>query len=202
LCVAADKRGLDGRAMKGLRIGLLGGSFNPAHEGHRHISLLALQRLRLDAVWWLVSPQNPLKPEIGMATFENRFEMAKQVARHPRIKVSDFERKLGTRYTVDTLRMLSRRRRQDRFVWIIGADNLMQMPRWHRWTALFEMVPVAVLARPTYSPRSLSGAAAHRFRRNRLPDRMAGLLVDQKPPAWVFLHTPLHNASATQIRSE
>lgn len=188
--------------MKGLRIGLLGGSFNPAHDGHRHISLLALQRLRLDAVWWLVSPQNPLKSESGMAAFEDRFAAAKQVARHPRIQVSDLERKLGTRYTVDTLRALSQRRRQDRFVWIIGADNLAQMPKWRRWTDIFELVPVAVLARPTYSPRSLSGAAAHRFGRNRLPDRMAGLLADQKPPAWVFLHTPLHKASATQIRSE
>ncbi len=188
--------------MSSLRIGLLGGSFNPAHEGHRHISLFALQRLRLDAVWWIVSPQNPLKPEEGMASFEDRFAGAEAIARHPRIYVSDFESKLGTRYTVDTLRELRRRHGRHRFVWIVGADNLIQLPRWRDWTAIFEMVPLAVFARPGYSIKSLSGAAAHRYRRHRLPDRAAAGVVDRKAPAWVFLHTPLHPASATEIRAE
>lgn len=188
--------------MNGLRIGLLGGSFNPAHEGHRHISLVALQRLRLDLVWWLVSPQNPLKPVEGMAAFAERLEGAEQIARHPKIKVSDIEARIGTRYTVDTLLALQRRYRRDRFVWIMGADNLIQLPRWRRWTRIFETVPVAVLARPDYSIPSLSGPVAHRYRKRRLPDRSAGQLATRKTPSWVFLHTPLHPASATQIRAE
>jgi nicotinate-nucleotide adenylyltransferase len=188
--------------MNGLRIGLLGGSFNPAHEGHRHISLVALQRLRLDAVWWLVSPQNPLKSKEGMAAFVERLAGAETVARHPRIHVSDIEAKLGTRFTVDTLLALRRRHRRHNFVWIMGADNLIQLPRWRRWTTIFDTVPVAVLARPAYSSRALSGPAAQRFRQWRLPDRAAGLLADRGPPSWVFLHTPLHPASATEIRAQ
>lgn len=188
--------------MIGLRIGLLGGSFNPAHEGHRHISLFALQRLRLDAVWWLVSPQNPLKPVEGMASIDERIASAESVARHPRIEVSDIESRMGTRYTADTLQALRRRYAKHRFVWIMGADNLIQLPRWRDWTEIVEMVPIAVFARPGYSQRSLFGAAAHRFRRNRLPDHAAAGLADRKAPAWVFLHTPLHPASATEIRAK
>ena len=188
--------------MIGLRIGLLGGSFNPAHEGHRHISLFALQRLRLDAVWWLVSPQNPLKPVEGMASLDERIASAESVARHPRIEVSDIESRMGTRYTADTLQALRRRYAKHRFVWIMGADNLIQLPRWRDWTEIVEMVPIAVFARPGYSQRSLFGAAAHRFRRNRLPDHAAASLADRKAPAWVFLHTPLHPASATEIRAK
>ena len=187
--------------MTGLRIGLLGGSFNPAHDGHRHISLFALQRLRLDAVWWLVSPQNPLKPVAGMASFDERFASAEAAARHPKIEVSDIESRMGTRYTADTLQALYRRYATHRFVWIMGADNLIQLPRWRDWTAIVEMVPIAVFARPGYSQRSLFGAAAHRYRRNRLPDRAAARLADRKAPAWVFLHTPQHPASATEIRA-
>ena len=187
--------------MIGPRIGLLGGSFNPAHEGHRHISLFALQRLRLDAVWWLVSPQNPLKPVEGMASIDERIASAESVARHPRIEVSDIESRMGTRYTADTLQALRRRYAKHRFVWIMGADNLIQLPRWRDWTEIVEMVPIAVFARPGYSQRSLFGAAAHRFRRNRLPDHAAASLADRKAPAWVFLHTPLHPASATEIRA-
>ena len=188
--------------MIGPRIGLLGGSFNPAHEGHRHISLFALQRLRLDAVWWLVSPQNPLKPVEGMASLDERIASAESVARHPRIEVSDIESRMGTRYTADTLQALRRRYAKHRFVWIMGADNLIQLPRWRDWTEIVEMVPIAVFARPGYSQRSLFGAAAHRFRRNRLPDHAAASLADRKAPAWVFLHTPLHPASATEIRAK
>ena len=192
---------LDAHMMKGRRIGLLGGSFNPAHEGHRHISLFALQRLRLDAVWWLVSPQNPLKPIDGMASFDDRFASAEDVAQHPRIVVSDIESRIGTRYTADTLRVLHHRHSRHRFVWIMGADNLIQLSRWRDWTSIVEMVPIAVFARPGYSQRSLFSAAAHRYRRNRLPDHAATGLVDRKTPAWVFMHTPLHPASATEIRA-
>lgn len=199
---ATARFGLDASRMSGLKIGLLGGSFNPAHEGHRHISLFALQRLRLDAVWWLVSPQNPLKAKEGMASFEDRVASAEAVARHPKILVSEIESRLGTRYTIDTLRALRCRRTRDRFVWIMGADNLIQLPRWRDWKAICDLVPIAIFARPGYSQRSLFGPAAHRYRRRRLPDRAAAGLVGRKAPAWVFLHTPLHPASATEIRTD
>ena len=115
------------------RIGLLGGSFNPAHAGHRYISTEALRRLDLDEVWWLVSPQNPLKSQSGMAPFSQRLSHAASVARHPRIRVSAIEAEMGTRYTADTLAMLVRRFPAARFVWLMGADNLMQIPKWRDW---------------------------------------------------------------------
>lgn len=183
-----------------LRIGLLGGSFNPAHDGHRHISLEALKRLRLDQAWWLVSPQNPLKEARETAPLAQRLVAAERVARHPRIRVTDIERRLGTRYTADTLRALVRAYPGARFVWLMGADNLVQIPRWHRWTTVFETVPVAVFARNPYSHTALAGMAARRYARWRLPANRAGALADLAPPAWVFLPTRLHPASATAIR--
>ena len=134
------------------RIGLLGGSFNPAHDGHRTIGLRALRELRLDAVWWLVSPQNPLKPRAGMAPLAERLAGARRVARHPRIRASALEAALGTRHTVDTVAALRRRWPKARFVWLTGADNLLQMPAWRRWPALFRAVPVAVFDRPPILP--------------------------------------------------
>lgn len=183
------------------RIGLLGGSFNPAHDGHRHISLQALKRLRLDEVWWLVSPQNPLKSRADMAPFDMRIDSAKKVADHPRIRVSDIERGLGTTYTADTLARLNRRFPNLRFVWLMGADNLAQISRWNRWTRIFNTVPVAVFARPTYSLGALSGRAARRFNRERIKESRASRLADMRPPAWVFLHTPLNATSATALRA-
>lgn len=137
-----------------------------------------------------------------MGAFGDRFAGAEAVARHPKILVSDIEAKLGTQFTVDTLQALRRRYARDRFVWLMGADNLTQLPRWRGWKAIFESVPIAVFARPGYSQRSLFGAAAHRYRRKRLHDRSAGRLADQPAPAWVFLHTPLNAVSATEIRSK
>lgn len=183
------------------RIGLLGGSFNPAHDGHRHISLIALHRLGLDEVWWLVSPQNPLKPTKGMASLPRRMASAQAVARHPRIRVSDIEQRLGTRFTVDTVQALKRRYPDVAFVWLIGADNLSQMPAWKSWQTLFRLVPVAVFARPTYSLKALAGQAARRFAANRLSERQARRLAQHQPPAWVFLRIRLHPASATAIRA-
>lgn len=183
------------------RIGLLGGSFNPAHEGHRHISLEALKRLRLDEVWWMVSPQNPLKPKRGMASFEARIESAKKLAQHPRIRVTDIERHLGTTHTAETLARLARCYRNHRFVWLMGADNLAQIARWNRWTYIFHTVPVAVFDRPSYSLGALSGRAARRFSRHRISESRAGRLAEMRPPAWVFLHTPLNAVSATALRS-
>lgn len=193
-----DRRG---GPVRGRRIGLLGGSFNPAHDGHRHISLCALRQLGLDEVWWLVSPQNPLKPAHGMAPLEQRMAAARTVARHPRIRVTDIERRLDTRYTVDTVRALKRRHPGYMFVWLIGADNLRQLPRWRAWTGLFRSVAVAVFARPSYSLKALAGQAASRFARFRLPESQARCLASQAPPAWVFLRIRLHPASATAIRA-
>jgi nicotinate-nucleotide adenylyltransferase len=180
------------------KIGLLGGSFNPAHDGHRHISVLALKTLGLDQVWWLVSPQNPLKPVQGMAPFDERMAGARAVARHPRIRVSDIETRLATRYTVDTLAQLRRRHPDTAFVWIMGADNLLQIPRWKRWTTIFASVPIAVFDRGDIALRALAGRAATRYRRARVTDprRLAGT----RPPAWCFLFTNVHPASSTEIR--
>ena len=183
------------------RIGILGGSFNPAHDGHLQISHEALKRLRLDQVLWMVSPQNPLKPQAGMAAFAQRIDGAKKVARHPRIKVSDVEMRLGTTLTADTLAKLVRRYPRCRFVWLMGADNLAQISRWSRWTQIFSTVPVAVFDRPTYSLGALSGRAARRFARARIIESRAGRLADMAPPAWVFLHTPLNAISATALRA-
>ena len=185
------------------RIGLLGGSFNPAHGGHLHISLLALQRLDLDEVWWLVSPQNPLKPVKGMAPFAKRLAGAVALAKgHPRIEVSPIEASLGTLYTADTVAALERHLPQTRFVWLMGADNLAQLPRWKRWIELMERVPIAVFDRPQTSLRALAGQAAQRFAHARIPSGAARQLVEMEPPAWAFFHTRLDSRSATEIRKQ
>ena len=183
------------------RVGLLGGSFNPAHAGHRHISLEALKRLRLDRVWWLVSPQNPLKAEAGMAPLAERVAVAAAVADHPRIAVTSLETAFGTRYTVDTVRALKRRFPAADFVWLMGADNLRQLPRWRRWEQLFREVPIAVFARAPYHASAASGMAALRFARARLRAERAALLAGGKPPLWCYLPVRRHPASATEIRS-
>lgn len=184
-----------------MRIGLLGGSFNPAHEGHRHISLLALKYLHLDELWWLVSPQNPLKSANDMAPFAERLTSAHAMARHPRIRISDIETRLHTRYTADTLHALRTRYPQTRFVWLMGADNLAQIPHWERWTEIFQSVPIAVFDRATYSYRALAGKAAQRFAKQRIEGRNAGTLADHKAPAWVYFHARRHPASASSIRA-
>ena len=181
-------------------MGLLGGSFNPAHAGHLRISLLALERLNLDQVWWLISPQNPLKPTAGMAPYAERFSSAREVARDRRIRISEAEAEFGTRYTADTLRRLRRRRPRHRFVWIMGADNLIQITAWRRWIEIFETAPVAVVDRPTYSFRALAGGAAARYARRRLNGREERLLADRAPPAWVFLRGSNDPTSATALR--
>lgn len=185
----------------GQRVGLLGGSFNPAHGGHRHVSLLALARLHLDRVWWLVSPQNPLKPTAGMASLEERLATARAIARHPRIVVSDLERRLGTVYTSDTLAELKRRFPHSRFVWLMGADALAELAGWHDWPTIFATVPVAIFDRAPYAQQALAGKAARRFARWRLGAQAAARLADFTPPAWVFLHCRRHSGSGTALRA-
>ncbi|WGF86849.1 nicotinate-nucleotide adenylyltransferase [Marinivivus vitaminiproducens] len=187
------------RERRRLAVGLLGGSFNPAHEGHRQISLALMRALGLDRVWWLVSPQNPLKPSGETADMDERIATARQVSRHPRIVVSDAERRLGTRFTVDTLSRLVRRR-GPRFVWLIGADNLVQMPRWRGWRRIFGLVPVAIVDREPYSYAALGGLAASAYRYGRLPAGQARRIAASPPPAWIFLRLRRHPASSTAIR--
>jgi nicotinate-nucleotide adenylyltransferase len=182
------------------RIGLLGGSFNPAHQGHRSVSLEAMKQLRLDQVWWLVSPQNPLKEALGMAPLEKRLASARNVAAgHPRLLVTDLEQRLGTRYSIDTLRWLTRRCRA-RFVWLIGADILLQLPQWRNWRRLVGLVPIAVVDREPYSYRALAGTVARRYAASRRPERDAPRLADGDPPVWVYLRLRRQKASSTAIR--
>jgi nicotinate-nucleotide adenylyltransferase len=183
------------------RVGLLGGSFNPAHEGHLEIALIALRRLALDEVWFLVSPGNPLKSGDGMAPLAARAGSARRIAGpHPRLRVVTVEAMLGTRYTADTLTALTRRFRRVRFTWLMGADNLAQIPAWARWRAIFAAVPVAVFARPGYSVAALAGRAARRFAKARKSGHDLRALPAVAPPAWGFFHTRLNPASASAIR--
>jgi nicotinate-nucleotide adenylyltransferase len=184
------------------RIGLLGGSFNPAHEGHLAISRHALKRLRLDRVWWLVSPQNPLKRESDMADFAKRMASAEAMAgRDRRVVVSDLERRLGTRYTIDTVRWL-RRRCRAHLVWLIGADNLAQLPHWRSWRQLMATVPIAVFDREPYSYRASVGRAARTYADRRLAERAAPVLAESRPPAWVFLRLRRYQVSGTALRRQ
>ena len=168
------------------------------------MSLLALRCLALDEVWWLVSPQNPLKPVAGMAPFVLRLERARRVAAgQKRIVVSDLENRLGgSTYSADTLRALRRRLPRQRFVWLMGADNLVQLRRWQRWNEIFRTVAIAVFDRPSHSLKALAGLPARRFSRHRVPISAARRLAEMKPPAWVFFHSRLDRSSATRIRSE
>jgi nicotinate-nucleotide adenylyltransferase len=180
-------------------IGLLGGSFNPAHAGHVHLSREAIKALGLSQVWWLVSPQNPLKTPDDMAGFEQRLHEARRVAApYPHIHVSDFEQRAGTRYTADTLEALLASHRDLRFVWLMGADNLAQIDRWQNWQHIFSMVPVAVYDRKPHTFKALRGKAAQTYAKQRVPPR---LLPSSPLPAWSFIHGKRHPLSATFIRN-
>jgi nicotinate-nucleotide adenylyltransferase len=183
----------------GLRVGLLGGSFNPAHRGHIHASEQALKQLHLDYVWWLVSPQNPLKAPRGMTTFAKRLEAARGASRHPRIIVTGVEKNLGTRFTIDTLRALQRRFPKIRFVWLMGSDNLVQVPRWRNWQEIFRLVPVAVVARTGSALESRLSKAGTRFRTAFRPADAS--FAGAKPPALTILEAKRDPTSATRLRA-
>jgi nicotinate-nucleotide adenylyltransferase len=185
-----------------MRIGLLGGSFNPAHEGHRHVIAVARRHLRLDQVWLLVSPGNPLKPPCGMAPLVQRLASARAIADGRRVIASAIEAVLGTRYTIDTLRGLMRRFPRARFVWLMGADIVEELPRWHRWLDVARLVPFVVLPRPGYNHRAWASRAARRLAHARRPARSASVVAELSAPAWVFLCMPQHAASATVIRAK
>ncbi len=183
-------------------MGLLGGSFNPGHAGHLHIARLALRRLRLDQVWLMVSPGNPLKRMAGMAPFADRLASARALADGRRIVATAIERTLRTSYTYDTLRALRRRFPRIRFVWLMGADNLVQLPRWQRWIGIARTMPFAVMPRPSYNQRALSGQAAQRLRRALTPSDAAAVLALRPAPAWTFLPARQNGLSATVLRSQ
>ncbi len=183
----------------GPAVGLFGGSFNPAHAGHVHVAKAGLRELQLDQVWWLVSPQNPLKPAQPPAV-----ERARTIAflSLPRaMRVSHVESELGTRYTVDLLRALRTRHPQTRFVLMIGADNLSQMPLWREWQAITQLVPIAVIARPGSTIRSRLGQAARQLAEHRIPEHQAHRLKNCDPPAWSYLTLPLNKLSSSAIRA-
>jgi nicotinate-nucleotide adenylyltransferase len=184
-----------------MRIGLLGGSFNPPHAAHRAISLFALKRLQLDRVWWLVSPGNPLKDRSNLHDLAERATAAKRIADDPRIDVSCLESVIGTRYTTDTISYLRRRCSGARFVWIMGADNLAQFHRWENWRRIADEVPFAVIDRPPQSFRGLAATASQALSRYRIPEDEAGTLADLRPPAWVFLTGMKLNLSSTRLRN-
>jgi nicotinate-nucleotide adenylyltransferase len=183
------------------RIGLLGGSFNPAHGGHRHVSLQALHRLGLDEIWWLVSPQNPLKPIDGMAQLDARLASALAMARRAPIRAKAIETTLGTRYTVDTIAALRRRYPRHDFAWIMGADNLLQFHRWKRWRDIARQVPIVVVARPHYIGGARLAPAMAWLRRFRRREANAKQWMRWELPAIVILNIPLDPTSATALRA-
>ena len=183
------------------RVGLLGGSFNPAHRGHRRMSLAAIEALGLDELWWLVSPGNPLKAAAGMAPFPARLASARQQARRSRIRVSDFEAKAGTRYTVDTIDLLLGRSPNTRFIWLMGEDTLPDFHRWKAWRRLARLVPIAVLSRPGYGDEARAARAMGWLRHFVRPSTMARQWATWSAPAIIFLRLPPDPTSATRLRA-
>ncbi len=181
--------------------GLFGGSFNPAHGGHRAVSLFALRQLGLAEVWWLVSPGNPLKPDAGMAPLRARMRSASEMARGGPIRVTAIERELGTRYTVDTVRALIRRYPKRRFIWLMGADNLQQFHRWRQWREIASLLPIAVIARPRYDRSARFAVAMGWLRRFVRPVGQAPNWTEWRPPALVIIASRPDNTSATALRA-
>ena len=187
------------KAAPGQRIGLLGGSFDPPHEGHLHITRWALRAFDLDRVWWVVSPGNPLKRR-GPADLARRMAACRAIARHPKVVVTDVEARLRTRYTADTLEALAARWPAARFVWLMGADNLASLHRWERWERIMETIPVGVLARPGQQLFAGLAPAARRYADRRLAENAARALPFRRPPAWILLTGRMSDRSSTEIR--
>ncbi|WAC28587.1 nicotinate-nucleotide adenylyltransferase [Ancylobacter sp. SL191] len=186
----------------GMRIGLYGGSFNPPHAAHRAVSLLALKRLRLDRVWWLVTPGNPLKDNHGLPPLDERLAQARAMADHPALIPTGLEAGLGTRFTYDTVATLVRRYPQVRFVWLMGADNLTSFHRWQRWKDLTALLPIAVIDRAGCSLKATASPAAGALGRFRINEAQAATLADRAAPAWVFLHGLKSPLSSTALRRQ
>jgi nicotinate-nucleotide adenylyltransferase len=184
-----------------MRVGLLGGSFNPPHAAHRLISVTALKRLRLHRVWWLVTPGNPLKDHAGLPPLQERLRLCRKAANHPYIEVTALEAALGTSYTAETLVYLRRQFPTVRFVWLMGADNLVTFHRWKGWEIIAATMPFAVADRPNYRHPAIASPAARRFAYARKAEWTAALLPAAQPPAWVYLSGPVSGLSSTAIRA-
>jgi nicotinate-nucleotide adenylyltransferase len=183
-----------------MRVGLLGGSFNPPHEGHALVTRIALTRLGLDRIWWLVTPGNPLKSQADLVALNARVEAARALVTGPRVAITDIEAQIGARYTYDTLSWLARRAPKVRFVWIMGADNLRQFHLWRHWRAIADLVPIAVVDRPGSTLRAMGSRAAIALGRWRAPESGANRFAGLEPPALLFLHGPRSDLSSTVLR--
>ncbi len=184
----------------GLRVGLFGGTFNPPHAGHRLVSTVALSRLGLDQIWWLVTPGNPLKANDGLPPLDARMAAARDLADHPRIVVTGLEAQIGTRYTYDTVAWLTKRCPGVRFVWIMGADNLAGFHRWQHWRDIAELVPIAVIDRPGSTLRATNSPAGAWLAPHRLDETDGPLLAQTRAPAFVFIHARRSDLSSTELR--
>ena len=186
-------------AIAGQRIGIMGGSFNPAHEGHARVAETAMRRLKLDWLWWVVTPGNPLKAA-SQPNLASRMAGCEEFARDPRMKITSFEAELGTPFTAATLGFLEARYPSVRFVWVMGADNLVQFHRWQHWRVIARTMPIAVVDRPGWRLKALASPAARALQNSRVSEARAGTLAQCRPPAWVFLTTRLSQASSTELR--
>lgn len=189
-------------AGNGARVGLFGGSFNPPHEGHLNLCDLALKRLELDQIWWMVTPGNPLKDTSALPSLASRIALCMEVSNHPRIKVTGFEAKYKVRYTADTVRLVRKLRPRLNFVWLMGADNLAQFHKWQDWRDIADTLPIAVIDRPGSTLSYLSAQAALALSRYRVDEEDASLLAYMNPPAWTFLHGPRNSLSSTALRAK
>jgi len=186
---------------RGMVVGLFGGSFNPPHQGHLLVAEIALRRLGLDQLWWLVTPGNPLKSKSELAPLKQRLEACEALARDPRIKVTAFEKSLGTSYTARTLEFIRTRNRQAHFVWIMGADNLAGFHHWQRWQKIATTFPIAVIDRPGSTLAYLSSKMARTFDYARIDEEDAGVLWQKEAPAWTFIHGPRSTLSSSALRA-
>ncbi len=186
---------------KNITIGLLGGSFNPAHAGHRLISTIALKRLKLDYVWWLVTPGNPLKDNKALPSQSIRMSTAQKIANHPRIKITGFESQINTRYTYDTILYLKKCCSHVKFIWLMGADNLKSFHNWQNWQNIAKIIPFAVIDRPGSTLKACSSKAALSLKKHKIKERDVSVLAYSRAPAWVLIHAQRSNLSSTKLRS-
>ena len=186
--------------MKTKSVGLLGGSFDPAHAGHVNITKAALVYFGLDEIWWLVSPGNPLK-KISQASFTSRLEYATNLMKHPRVRVSDIEKSIGTKYTVDTLSKLMHSFPKIQFVWLMGADNFVQFDQWRKWERIMYKVPIGILARPGNRLAPLTARSARKFRLHRVATKQSQRLPKTQAPSWCYINLPMSNLSSSAIRT-
>ncbi|MFD1199785.1 nicotinate-nucleotide adenylyltransferase [Brucella gallinifaecis] len=187
---------------KGMTVGLFGGSFNPPHGGHALVAEIAIRRLKLDQLWWMVTPGNPLKDKRELAPLAERLQLSEQVANDPRIKVTALEAAFNTRYTADILALIRKSNPGVHFVWVMGADNLASFHHWQRWREIAQNFPIAVIDRPGSTLAYLSSRMAQTFSDSRLDEHSASILARRQPPAWTFIHGPRSSLSSTALRQQ